>query len=397
MTKRVAWNKKNHEQFLQDLDNIKFLEHINVLSKYKNDREKVLIQCKYCKKTKEITPHDLKQRKTTCIKCFRKMNSSKRACTIRNLRPDLVKYLEDENDADLYTSQSKSKVWWVCPYCGLKYYRIVSKVSNYGFKCCLSKNGISFPNRLFRALFTIKNINFYPEKTFEWAKNDNDNNYRYDYYLPDFNIIVEVNGSQHYNTDTFNKTSKKQKEIDNKKKNLAQNNGIKKYHSINCSKSDFNFIKNNIINSNLLEDLQIKISDDEWVEIGKKTLDLLPVKILNCYKNGLSSTKEIAKTLNVSKITVIKYLNLASSIGICDYNSKEILEKNKFSKKRIGMYDLENNLINMFDSVYESEKYIKLNKPFEYKYSGYISYCILRKNGNAYGYKWKYLEGGELN
>ena len=36
MTKRVAWNKKNHEQFLQDLDNIKFLEHINVLSKYKN-------------------------------------------------------------------------------------------------------------------------------------------------------------------------------------------------------------------------------------------------------------------------------------------------------------------------------------------------------------------------
>lgn len=72
--------------------------------------------------------------------------------------------------------------------------------------------------------FLIKNNqNFIPQKTFAWT---NPKKYRYDFYLPEKNLIIEYNGSQHYvEAPFFRNTLKEQKKIDREKRKLAIANG----------------------------------------------------------------------------------------------------------------------------------------------------------------------------
>lgn len=60
-------------------------------------------------------------------------------------------------------------------------------------------------------------------------------------------------------------------------------------------------------------------------------------------------------------------------------------------KKKINQYDLENNFIKQWDCMNEAAR------AFGCKKSGSISNCCSGKNKTAYGYKWKYAEGGEEN
>lgn len=46
---------------------------------------------------------------------------------------------------------------------------------------------------------------------------------------------------------------------------MALAHGIKNYFEIDCRNSDIGFIKNNIINSGLLEILNVKEKDINWV------------------------------------------------------------------------------------------------------------------------------------
>ena len=75
---------------------------------------------------------------------------------------------------------------------------------------------------------------------------------RYDFYIKNKNLIIEVDGGLgHGNNKTIdNKTPEETKAIDDYKDKMAEKNGINVIR-INCFKSEWNFIKNNIMNSNL--------------------------------------------------------------------------------------------------------------------------------------------------
>lgn len=89
-------------------------------------------------------------------------------------------------------------------------------------KCTRSKSNLEL---IIENYLKLKNINYIYQKRFEWCKNKR--KLPFDFYLTDYNTVIEVNGSQHYyENDLFEKKLKEQKEIDNFKKECCIKNNI---------------------------------------------------------------------------------------------------------------------------------------------------------------------------
>lgn len=70
-----------------------------------------------------------------------------------------------------------------------------------------------------------KNIKYSYQKTFEWCKIKR--KLPFDFYLEDYNAVIEVNGSQHYYSSTmFNQSLEKRIDVDNFKKECCISHGI---------------------------------------------------------------------------------------------------------------------------------------------------------------------------
>lgn len=182
-----------------------------------------------------------------------------------------------------------------------------------GFSCRICGDGVSFPNKILRAflkVFSSKVDNFEFEKSFGWS-----NNRQYDgYFVKDGKeYIVEMQGGQHYKDAWI--TKEETQNIDKEKKQLAQKYGINIIY-INCYKSDFDYIKNNISDSILGQLFQI--TEEQWIEIGKLSSGSLVKKVAELYENGLSQ-QQISKELGIHYQVVRKYLKRASKAGLCSY------------------------------------------------------------------------------
>lgn len=89
---------------------------------------------------------------------------------------------------------SKKKVDLICPDCGERKTMIVNDLVVRGFSCGICGDGVSYPNKILRALlkvFSSKVDSFEFEKSFDWS-----NNRQYDGYFIKNNkeYIVEMQG-----------------------------------------------------------------------------------------------------------------------------------------------------------------------------------------------------------
>lgn len=161
--------------------------------------------------------------------------------------PELVKYFIN-GDEYKYSASSNLKIDLKCPYCGTIKPQKISILTSYGFSCPVCASSVSTGERILYALLDSQNIKFKKEFQFPNSKK------RYDFYLPDYNVIVEVNGSQHYMQTSGNwGLVDEHKQNDKYKKQLALNQGISAYIVIDARTSDFNHIKESIINSGLAD------------------------------------------------------------------------------------------------------------------------------------------------
>lgn len=164
-------------------------------------------------------------------------------------------------------------------------------------------------------LLKVLGLNFKTQKTFYWS-----NNRRYDFYLPKYNLIIETHGEQHYEEAFKNiqgsRTLKEEQENDKYKYKIAMNNSIDEYIVIDCRKSDINWIKKNIINSNLAEIFDLRNVD--WESIDFKSRKSTHIEFLKLWNDG-NSTEEISKETGSGKSTIINALNKFSKIGLCNY------------------------------------------------------------------------------
>lgn len=240
--------------------------------------------------------------------------------------PEAMDYIDNPEFAYTHGKTSPHKTMMTCPTCGFKKMMSPDHLYYQSFGCPRCSDGFSYPEKFFFNILEQCHIKFKYQLTysdFEWCGKN-----RYDFYLPDYNCIVEVHGKQHY--EPVWKGYEEQVEIDKKKKELALNNGVLTYIELDCRYSNKDHIKHSIINSILPFD--ITSIDYEKADIVAQSNKL--IEACKLYKEFPDMyIQEIGDRLNVSKSTIVHYLQKGRKLGFCGYRDerrskgKEVLRK----------------------------------------------------------------------
>lgn len=311
--------------------------------------------------------------------------------------PNLAIMLANKEDGYKYTENSGLKVDWTCLICGkLHKKKVIRDINKHGLSCACHKTK-SFPNRFMYWLLDNLGIEFEDEKVFDWS-----NKRRYDFYMPDLNIIVEMHGGQHYK-EIYSFTKKsllEQKNNDNYKKQLAFDNGISHYIEINSSQSDFDFIKDNVLNSELRDFLPLE--KVKWEDIKEYCEKNIIYEIAKCWNSGVQLAKDIGKIVGLSESPISKYLNKCQEFGLIEKYDKTTIYKNRDKKARSSYYQNRSQPISCnenglcFGSMTICEQ--KMNEITGNKfYRGNIAATTNGKQSHHHHYTFSYISREEFN
>jgi very-short-patch-repair endonuclease len=164
---------------------------------------------------------------------------------LAKMYPHIIDEWHTKNDKrpDEYTPASHSKVWWRCSknpeheWCAKIQNRTIGNKTNCP-KCNMSKLEIETVRVL-----NILNVDYDEQKIFSDLKQ-----YRYDFFIPVWNTLIECDGIQHfennskfYKSKTNAKSFEKQQLSDKKKNDYALNNG---YNILRIAYTEYNNIEN---------------------------------------------------------------------------------------------------------------------------------------------------------
>jgi Zn finger protein HypA/HybF involved in hydrogenase expression/very-short-patch-repair endonuclease len=269
----------------------------------------------------------------------------------------MLPYFIDINDAYLYTSNSTVRLDFKCPECGQIKNIKINNLFCRGFCCPKCGDGKSYPEKLMFSVLEQLEIKFnmqLAKNTFDWCSS-----YKYDFYIPSLNCIIETNGAQHYEEGGKNSIYKhkliKIQENDKTKHDLAVKNGIKEenYIVIDCRESKLEFIKNNIINTILSKIFNLSIIN--WKKCEEYACNSLVKTACDIFNQGIINTSYIAQIMKLERSTIYHYLQIGTEIGWCCYDKSIIskLQSLKSASRARKILCLDNNLI--FNSCAELE------------------------------------------
>lgn len=359
-------NKINKEHIYKEGEIIKDEKRNIILTKKiktSNNRKGYIYTCLNCGWNEGvIEEYDIK-RGYGCS-CCSGHTTVKGINDIATTRPDLIKYFKNKEDSYKYCMNSNKKLYFICPQCGREKQMMIGTLAKYGFSCNNCGDGFSYPSKfimeLIRQLLEQKQIKEYKsEKSFAWS-----NGKRYDLYIVLNNkntLLIEINGEQHYGYNNINymaykggRTLKEEQRNDAEKCWLAYKNGIDNYVQLDCRESSMEFIKNSILNSELLNIL-FNLNNINWNLCNLKG----NVNIKNEVNKYWDNKEENETTLNVAnkfgldRSTVINYLKDNSNYNPKEENKKSALRNNKLRRKTVLAYTLENEFLGEFESAYE--------------------------------------------
>lgn len=370
----------------------KVLDHIRL----KNGKKAYLLKCMKCGEKTIKTEGQINDRFGCLVCCGKK--TRKGFNDMWTTDEELARLLLDKDFGYTHSSQSNKKTDWVCPICGtIIKDKSVCNVYKYGLCCPICGKTKSYPNRFMYALLKNANVNFKCEKTFDWSDNK-----KYDFYLNDFDIIIEMHGKQHYDKDFFD-TCEDVRENDKYKKHLALSNGVifENYVEIDSRYSEFTFIKQNVLNSILKN--YIDFSTVDWVKIAND-ITLNPLKeACRLWDEGNHDIQNIADIIGYHLSTTSEFLRKGELLGITTYTT-EISHKLGFQKSRETYYQRfgqpfkcdQNNLV--FGSPTVFEKYS--NDIFGYKIAASTPFKIIngeQKNTRRDNLTFSYITRDEFN
>jgi Zn finger protein HypA/HybF involved in hydrogenase expression len=165
---------------------------------YINARTKVIIICPIHGEFEQLAGEHLRGK--GCPKCVvSKQPLTKDEFLIRVKEIHGDKY--DYSKVDFTKSSDKSTI--ICPIHGKFQQRISSHLrGNSCPKCKSSKNELKIKEWL-----TKNNIEFKEQKTFNDCVGKRNKLFKFDFYLPDYNLCIEYDGEQHYIPICFNNKS----------------------------------------------------------------------------------------------------------------------------------------------------------------------------------------------
>lgn len=327
----------------------------------------------YCRKCKSI-----KGQKT-------RKDNIKHEDSLSFTHPSIAKLLKDPQEGEKLTHGSNQKRDFVCGLCKHTIRnKIVNNVTRHGLSCPMCSDGISYPEKFIMNLLQQIGIPYSREHEFSWKLNR-----YYDFYIPSKEIIIEAHGKQHYEEKRGAwgkyRSLHSEKKNDLFKEEVAKNNGIINYITIDCRHSTNTHIKREVLNSKLAE--LFDLSNVNWDECHESAISSLVKDSCELWRKGTKSTKDIATILRIHQGTVIRYLKQGAELGMCDYCPKK--SKNKSSKanglknrKSVVQLTVDGKFIERFEGIAEAERTTG--------YRSNISDVCNQKRPTANGFRWMF-------
>lgn len=255
--------------------------------------------------------------------------------SIAIVRPDLVKFLVNKDDSYKYfIGNSKTKIPMKCPECGYKKEMSPNQLTRHNsFSCPRCSDGVSYPEKFMFNLLEQLGVSLklqLSKTTFSWC-----NKAKYDFYIEDFNCIIETHGPQHYvdtSGDWKDISLAKTQANDRYKEQLARVNGIEHYVILDCRGSEMQWIKNSIMQSNLPQLLKFREASIDWVACDEHARSSIVREVCALWNEGTKRVLHIADKLKISRSSVRRYLMQGVQLGWCGYDSK-IERKNNYKRR----------------------------------------------------------------
>lgn len=302
-------------------------------------------------------------------------------------RPDIAILLKNHEDGYKYTKAAHTIVDFVCPDCGNIMSKRINDVYNKGLCCTKCSDGISYPNkfaRCFLSQLSVENLDY--EYHPDWAKQ-----YFYDCYF-EYNskkYILEMDGGFHYkDVPSYNKSVNDAKIIDKIKTELATENGIKVIR-IDCQESNCEYIKNNILLSEL--SIIFDLSNINWNLCNEIAHKNLLKQACNLYMFETTNIKDIADILCVHRTTALKYIKIGAKYGWCNYDA-DIARKEagKYSSKSIPIILVDDNMkiVRKFHSIHYCQKQIKEEYGISLNRKKLVKCCKTHEPYNGFNFRF---------
>lgn len=342
----------------------------------------------------------IKNKKTICSVC-----SNKKVKVGVNDIPTtaswMIPYFQGGyEEAKQYVCQSNKKINPICPDCKKiknKPMMICTLYRTHSIGCSCG-DGKSYPNKFMYSFLSQLGEEFVDEYSPEWI-----GRYLYDFYIPRRKLIIEMDGGIGHGNKKFKSNSIDTEGLkrDQYKDIMANSNGIHVVR-IDCKESNKDYIWNNIVNSKLFSNCELKKVD---INICHQYALSNRVKyVCEMYeKNKPITPQELSKLLNMKLPTVSKYIRIGDGI-FCDYDkemSKEICIgklRNYMvdTSKPVYMYDVHGS----FYGKFKSAKYISdiSSKKFGiYLNTTNISAVCVGKNKQYKGFVFSYDDNIDFN
>lgn len=351
--------------------------------------------CNICGYTGFMEETSLLKQKSRCLCCSGKV-IKEGVNDIPTVAPWMTYFFQGGvNEAKLYSIGSHKKIYPICPDCGrVKDEKImISNIyRNHSIGCNCSDRK-SYPEKFTMELLNQLNIDYKTEYSPNWIKPK-----RYDFYIPNLKCIIETHGLQHYNGNFKHLGGRSlQEEIENDgyKKETALKNGIKHYIELDCRKSELEWIKNSIINSELNK--LFNLSNIDWLRCAEFANKNIVKEVCDYWndKRESETTADLSKMFKINKSTIIDYLRRGTKLGWCNYNgrknnNKGLIYGRIIKRKKVEIFK-DNKSLGEFESLIELER--QSEKLFGVKLNNSkISMVCNGKKKQYKGYTFKHVD-----
>lgn len=200
-------------------------------------------------------------------------------------RPDLVFYFKNGfQNAKEHPYKGNYKHCLKCVNCGFEKTMFIYQLTDDGFACPMCSTNTSFPERFTRSLLDEIGLEYETQKRFEGE------NWRFDFYIPDLKLIIEVHGVQHFQ----NAWTSKDEVVanDNKKRKFIKFELGLNYAAIDISVSEPYYAWSMLEQNDFLEPYMRDVDYDVVVE---RCNDLFSnrdyIDVMRDYERGMSLSR----------------------------------------------------------------------------------------------------------
>lgn len=187
-------NRKTHNEFAKQM--LQINNAIEILGKYTTAKKKIECKCKLHNEIFFATPDHLLQGEVGCKQCIDIKNHTSGLKTHEEFVSQLRQINPKVNVLSLYDG-SKNRIDVACLNCGNMWSpQAASLLGGYGCPCCASSKG----EKRVKDFLELHDIMFVSQKKFSDLFGVGGKHLSYDFYLPDFNLLIEYQGQFHDGT-----------------------------------------------------------------------------------------------------------------------------------------------------------------------------------------------------